>query len=132
MKIASILVIEDNLGDRKLISRFFDKHHVSDNVAFVSSIAEAKTIMARNLFDLLFIDASLTDGSGIEFAATLDNKKHDIVILSGSKATPETFLKAANNGAFMYIEKPLDEGDLNALIKEKARLSRAIAIRKIA
>jgi PAS domain S-box-containing protein len=103
-----ILLIEDNLGDARLIHLFLSE---DDNFRFsLENAEELKEGMLlldeNNNFDVILLDLALPDSFGLETLAKVQEKVPNIaiVILTGNK-DEEMALKAVENGAQDYLAK---------------------------
>jgi signal transduction histidine kinase len=65
--VQSVLLIEDNLGDARLLEEMFreqDAHHVE--LRHVTRMAEAETYLAQCAVDIILLDLELPDAHGLE------------------------------------------------------------------
>lgn len=76
-----ILLLEDDLVDQMAFSRWVKKEFPNFHLEVVSSIAQTKTILQNNQFDLLVCDYLLPDGNAADVAHFTDPK--NIVCISG-------------------------------------------------
>jgi len=77
-----------------------------------SSAAEAKSLLASHAFELLFVDLSLPDGSGLELISKNGPKA---VIITGHPSV-KTAIRAIRGPVVDYLVKPLDKRQLLASI----------------
>lgn len=70
-------------------------------------------LLANEDFDLVLLDNRMPGMSGIEFLAALKQREIELpVILMTGHATADTAMQAVNLGAFEYVIKPLEVGEL--------------------
>ena len=65
--IKTLLVVEDNLGDARLLREMFNEQgsHKTELVNVVS-MTEAEKCIARRMFDIILLDLGLPDAQGLE------------------------------------------------------------------
>ncbi len=119
-KLIRVLIIEDNPQDLRLIHEML-KEVTYPSFELVSSetLSNGLKILINNGFDLLLLDLSLPDSTGLDtFASVYDQSPEvPVVILSGFD-DEDTAIKAVREGAQDYLVK----GQVNSLL-----LSRAIS-----
>lgn len=102
-----VLLVEDNPGDARLLREYLS---VSDTVRFeietVSRLSEAMDATRARDFDIVLLDLSLPDGSGLDTYATLAREAPDlpIVVLTGLD-DDALALRAVQAGAQDYLIK---------------------------
>jgi putative nucleotidyltransferase with HDIG domain len=99
----SILVLEDQDEIRTLVTALLKVRNLECDAA--SCLSEARDLMARRSYDLLFIDVNLPDGSGLSL---VEKKRPDpplVVVMTGSNDI-RTAVQAIREGAIDYITKP--------------------------
>jgi DNA-binding NtrC family response regulator len=118
---ARILVIDDDATFSRLLRAELEGHGYG--VACLGRAEGGPDVLATGEFDLVLLDNHLPGLTGIEFLGAL--KQHDIrlpVILMTSYGTANTAIEATRLGAYAYVIKPLDVGEmfreLDPLIQE--------------
>ncbi len=104
---ATILVVDDELGIRDLLSEILnDEGH---QVELAENAAQARAIRQRLRPDLVLLDISLPDTDGVtllkEWAAN-GALSMPVIMMSGH-ATIETAVEATKIGAQAFLEKPI-------------------------
>ncbi|HEY6253080.1 MAG TPA: response regulator, partial [Candidatus Angelobacter sp.] len=109
----SILLIEDNLVDAKLVSRQLGKASESLNCRHVSRLGDALQILKAVQFDVILLDLNLEDSSGYEtFSRILPPAASAaILVLSGSD-DEELAIRTVREGAQDYLVKGFFDGRL--------------------
>lgn len=126
MKTAKILVIEDELDIRDLIS--FQMKSEGHDVIAVESADKAISIIERGeKIDLFLIDWMLPGSlNGLDFAKKLkshkDYKNIPIIMLT-ALTQPENIVAGLDAGADDYITKPFDLNVLQARVRVQLRTS---------
>ncbi len=112
-----ILMIEDNLGDVRLIEEMLNiKIQKQFRITNSFSLNEGITLLNKGGFDILFLDLSLPDSQGLESLKLIYNNNIDlpIIILTGID-DEVTAIKAVQMGAQDYIVK----GSVNSKLLER-------------
>jgi DNA-binding NtrC family response regulator len=118
---AQILVVDDEIGIRELLSEILeDEGH---QVALAESAGDARRIRERARPDLVLLDIWMPDTDGItllkEWAAS-GQLNMPVVMMSGH-ATIETAVEATRIGALDFLEKPIALQRLLATVKRALR-----------
>jgi DNA-binding response OmpR family regulator len=109
-----VLMIEDNMGDYKLILKLLEK---SENAKFelVHSprLSSGVELLENNNFDVILLDLGLPDSDGLESFNVILKRHPEIptIILTGL-ANEETGIKAIKYGAQDYLVKGEFNGKL--------------------
>ena len=104
---ANILVVDDELGIRDLLSEILnDEGH---NVELAENASQARNARQRDEFDLVLLDIWMPDTDGVsllkEWAAG-GLLSMPVIMMSGH-ATIDTAVEATRIGAFSFLEKPI-------------------------
>ena len=104
---ANILVVDDELGIRDLLSEILnDEGH---QVELAENAAQAREARQKAEFDLVLLDIWMPDTDGVslltEWAASA-TLTMPVIMMSGH-ATIETAVEATRIGAFSFLEKPI-------------------------
>jgi DNA-binding NtrC family response regulator len=118
---AQILVVDDEIGIRELLSEILeDEGH---QVALAESAGDARRMRERARPDLVLLDIWMPDTDGItllkEWAAS-GQLTMPVVMMSGH-ATIETAVEATRIGALDFLEKPIALQRLLATVKRALR-----------
>jgi len=120
-----ILIIDDDSNQRKTLS---DILKVSGYLTLTARDGmEGMALFRQNPVDVVLIDLRLPDVSGIDVLRSVktDRPSAEAIIVTGS-ATLDLAIEATNRGAFSFIRKPYEIGELmlqvrRALEKQQAR-----------
>ncbi len=104
---ANILVVDDELGIRDLLSEILnDEGH---SVDLAENATQARSARSANTYDLVLLDIWMPDTDGVsllkEWAAT-GLLTMPVIMMSGH-ATIDTAVDATRIGAFAFLEKPI-------------------------
>jgi DNA-binding NtrC family response regulator len=138
---ANILVVDDEVGIRELLSEILgDEGHV---VAVAENAAAARAKRLAETFDLVLLDIWMPDTDGVTLLkewAAVGALTMPVIMMSGH-ATIDTAVEATRIGAIDFLEKPialqkllravqkgLDRGSMRALAQATAlRAARPVA-----
>ncbi len=102
-----VLIIEDELALRKSLAKLLElrKYQVEEAEDYASAL---KKLRYYN-YDIFLLDLRLPDGSGSQILKKHPSKMTGKTIIMTAHATIPSAVDAIKNGAFYYLEKPLDE-----------------------
>ena len=104
---ANILVVDDELGIRDLLSEILnDEGH---SVDLAENATQARIARASNTYDLVLLDIWMPDTDGVTLLkewATAGQLSMPVIMMSGH-ATIETAVEATRIGALSFLEKPI-------------------------
>ncbi|WP_435139397.1 sigma-54-dependent transcriptional regulator [Formosa sp. A9] len=112
----SILLIEDDVAFSNMLKRFLEKHKY--DVTLTYGFEDAKTLINKNDYDLIFTDLRLPDGDGLELLRMVKQKNESTpVVLMTSYAEVSTAVTAMKQGAIDYISKPFNQDEVLHVIQ---------------
>lgn len=123
------LLVEDSDFDQRRISRILARG-VPVDLDIVPTLAEARTVLERDRYDLILLDNALPDGLGVDFAAELRRNKRLIevpILMISDWPTPFMYDKATNARVGMVMGK--DEFHPKH-VREALRFARVVALSK--
>ncbi|OGX41683.1 MAG: hypothetical protein A3F87_00725 [Omnitrophica WOR_2 bacterium RIFCSPLOWO2_12_FULL_51_24] len=92
-------------------------------ITCVNTITSAKRELADKFYNVALVDLKLPDGTGVELAKEVKNINADtIVIVSTGFASTESCIAAMSDGAFSYLQKPLNIDELKITIKKALKM----------
>lgn len=113
----NVLLIEDNAEIRILVEASLDPL----NVVHVGTISEARTVLDRDVFQLIILDLGLPDGDGLKFMTELSAKSSTPVFILTGKSDVANKVIAFSLGVEDFITKPFDPVELRARVNAKLR-----------
>jgi len=120
----SILLIDDDPGFLKIGSSILAKKGY--DVSKANSAGEALANVSDKRYNMAILDISLPDMDGTELLLKLMQKVPELpVIMLTGHSSAQNAIKSLNNGAFAYLEKPVEPETLISVINrgmEKQRL----------
>ena len=124
---ANILVVDDELGIRDLLSEILnDEGH---NIELAENAAQARAARARAQPDLVLLDIWMPDTDGVSLLkewSTAGTLTMPVIMMSGH-ATIDTAVEATKIGAHSFLEKPIT---LQKLLKAVEQALARSALRK--
>ena len=103
-----ILSVEDNASNQALI-RTLCERRPDWQLCEVSSLAEAKAVLADSQPDLLLLDLHLNDGNGEQLLSYLQEKQRSLpVLVISADASEATLQRMPGLGVCGSLSKPLD------------------------
>jgi signal transduction histidine kinase/CheY-like chemotaxis protein len=104
-----VLVVDDHAPLAELIASTLEMRGAKVRIA--SAPAEALSAVARDRFDVAFVDLDLGGSSGSELIRTLVDRQlvPRVIVMTGASALPEL-------GAHGLLRKPFDLGELESLM----------------
>jgi DNA-binding NtrC family response regulator len=117
---ASILIVDDDVGIRKTLSKILEKEGYL--VDAVENGKQAIIASSKKFFNVALIDIRLPDMDGTELLERLRETEPKMVkiIVTGFPSL-ENAVEAVNKGADGYVLKPFDIGKLLAMIKKQLK-----------
>jgi sigma-B regulation protein RsbU (phosphoserine phosphatase) len=121
---ARILVVDDDPGILHAVSRILGRHHHITCVATgPAAVEEAQRLRP----DLAVVDIRLPEMTGFEVTRALKTtlRDVDVILMTGNAEEPDdNLIKAIDEGAFYFIQKPFDRRVLLALVTRCLELRR--------
>jgi DNA-binding NtrC family response regulator len=123
-----ILVVDDDPGQRSLLSSFFRQQGFSTVLA--ESGAQALEALRGGRFDLMMSDVRMPGLSGLETLRLVRKEHPDLpVLLVTAYADIREAVEAMRDGALNYLAKPIDLDELLATIQQACGMKDAPPLR---
>ncbi len=116
VKPLNILIVEDDIGDRKLLHQLLLKTAPQiSNVESAECLSEALEKLDADNYDVVFLDLGLPDSQGMKSVSTLSTKAPNvpIIVLSGLDDA-QMGVTAVQKGVEDYLVKGHVESDMLA------------------
>jgi EAL domain-containing protein (putative c-di-GMP-specific phosphodiesterase class I)/CheY-like chemotaxis protein len=124
-----VLLVDDDLGVRRAYTRLLSS--AGCKVHAVASGEEAVALIKTTPFDVVLSDIAMPGMNGLEFLRTI--REHDldlpVVLMTGGPALG-TAIQAVEYGAFRYLMKPIEEGELLSVLGRAAQLHRMASLKR--
>src|ERR1700761_9553081 len=125
MPIEKIIVLEDDLIVRKNLEQLLRQRRY--DVASTGTIAGAHELMAKDTFDLIFVDVRLPDGEGTDLLRELQSRpEKPLVVMVTGFGSVESAVECMRDGAFDYMLKPFSSDELEVTLKKADNLIRLL------
>jgi DNA-binding NtrC family response regulator len=129
MPIERILVVEDNEFMCKEFAHQLRERRYS--VATAPTLAAAREQMAKDEFDLLFLDLTLPDGQGIDLLQELrDRPQRPLVVVITGSVSVQSAVECMRNGAFDYLTKPFSFDAVDAVLEKADKFSQLVNVNR--
>ena len=136
MEKGKLLIVDDELSVRDSLAKWFAEEGYE--VGTAENASEALTRVAETNYDVALVDIKMRGTDGIELQRRLHEIHPDmLVIIMTGYASVETAIAALKNGAYDYVNKPLDPDEIAHLVskamehrhaqQENARLKETVA-----
>ena len=104
---AKILIVDDEIGIRELLSEILDEEGYT--VYAAENAEAARVLMSQEQFDLILLDIWMPDTDGITLLKEWGVRKmlNCPVIMMSGHGTIETAVEATKFGALAFLEKPI-------------------------
>jgi two-component system response regulator PilR (NtrC family) len=121
MKQALALVIDDEPDICELLTLTLGRMDVRTESAV--DVASAKALLGKHQFDVCLTDMRLPDGDGLELVEWMQSHAPGVpVAVITAHGNVETAVQALKLGAFDFVSKPLDLGNLRNIIENALRI----------
>ena len=120
-----ILLVEDESNIRNLVATMLDTAGYQAIVA--GSCADAKTLYASYLPDLIILDLGLPDMDGMNLLNFVRQNSLTPIIVLSARANEADKILALDSGANDYVTKPFSSGELLARVRAILRNHRFCA-----
>src|SRR5688500_13041851 len=119
----SILVVDDDQTVRETLAEFFDS--LGYVVRAAATATAGRQAAAEHAPDVVLVDLRLPDASGLTLLEALraDDPELGLIVLTGHADVP-TAVRAMQQGALDFLEKPVDLEALGVAVDRAAELVR--------
>jgi DNA-binding NtrC family response regulator len=127
MPIEKIIVLEDDLIVRRYLEQLLRQQRY--DVATAETIAGARELLAKDTFDLLFLDVRLPDGEGTDLLRELQMQpEKPLVVMVTGYGSVESAVECMRNGAFDYMLKPFSADQLQVTLKKAENFNQLLKV----
>jgi len=130
MAIEKVVVVDDDPTIRRSLELQLKGKRLT--VALCASIGEAERAVAREPFDLMFVDVRLPDGNGTDLLARLNSQpRKPIIVMMTGHGSVESAVTCIRAGAFDYIIKPFSSGQIDVVLNKAASFIQALKVNQV-
>lgn len=115
------LIIDDEIEIGYLLGNKLKKSGYDFDYA--ATIKTGKSLLSVKGYDLVFLDINLPDGSGLDLIKTIKNNNNTYLVVISAYSQGKEKNMALNDGADLFVSKPLDNESLNKLLARKNTFS---------
>ena len=120
----SILIVEDDSLLRNSIKNILERREY--RVGEANSVKTAIQTLRKKVFDLILLDITLKDGSGMDVLRKVSNiYKNRVIIISGT-GTIDIAVEAIKMGAFAFLQKPVARDVILETVKKNITLNKKL------
>ena len=118
------LVIDDEPDICELLTLTLGRMDIRTEAAV--DVASAKALLGKHDFDICLTDMRLPDGNGLDLVKWMQTNAPGVpVAVITAHGNVETAVQALKLGAFDFISKPLDLGNLRNIVENALRIDTA-------
>ena len=118
------LIVDDEPDIRELLEITLSRMGISSHAA--ANIEEGKLLLAEKKFQLCLTDMNLPDGNGIDLVKYIQRHHSNIpVAMITAHGNMESAIAALKAGAYDFVSKPVDLGNLRDLVDTALKLSQS-------
>ncbi len=129
MAFDKIIVVDDELIIRKTLEQQLRNKRYT--VAPATSIAECEAYLAKDQFDLIFLDVRLPDGDGTELLERINEMEDKpMVVMITGHGSIESAVKCMQLGAFDYVIKPFSIEQIEVILKKAESYSQLVKVNR--
>jgi two-component system, NtrC family, response regulator AtoC len=129
MAIEKIVVVDDEMMIRKALETQLRNKRFS--VASTGDLKGARKILARDSFDLVFLDLRLPDGDGTELLEEIMAKTDGpMVVMMTGYGSVESAVSCMQMGAFDYVVKPFSFDQIEVVVDKVASFDKMRRVTK--
>ena len=129
MAIEKIVVVDDELMIRKALETQLRNKRYS--VASTGNLKGARKILARDSFDLVFLDLRLPDGEGTDLLEEIMAKSDGpMVVMMTGYGSVESAVSCMQMGAFDYVVKPFSFEQIEVVVDKVASFDKMKRVTK--
>ena len=121
-----LLVVDDEKSQREILAGFLQKEGFS--VALAESGEQALKLFEEKFYEMALIDMKMPRMDGLELLKRIKKNSPDTqVIVMTAFGTVETAVSAMKEGAFYYVNKPVDLEELKVILKKASETHSLLA-----
>jgi two-component system, NtrC family, response regulator AtoC len=127
MPIEKVIVLEDDQIVRKNLENCLRRRRY--DVASVSTIAAAQDCLAKDNFDVIFLDVRLPDGDGTDLLKLLQSRpQRPLAIVTTGFGSVESAVECMKNGAFDYLIKPFSNEQIEVTLRKAEEFTQILKV----
>ena len=127
MSIEKAIVLEDDPIIRNNLENFLRRQRL--DVASAPTIADARDYLAKDNFDLIFMDMRLPDGNALELLKELQTRpQRPLAVVMTGFGSVESAVDCMKNGAFDYLIKPFSTDQIEFTLRKAQEFTQLVKV----
>ena len=127
MAIEKVIVLEDDPIVRNNLESFLRRLKLE--VVSAPTLAVARDYLAKDNFDLIFMDMRVPDGESIDLLKQLHARpQHPLAVVMTGFGSVESAVDCMKNGAFDYLIKPFSHEQIEVTLRKAEEFSQLIKV----
>jgi DNA-binding NtrC family response regulator len=127
MPIEKVIVLEDDQIVRKNLENCLRRRRY--DVASVSTIAAAQECLAKDNFDVIFLDVRLPDGDGTDLLKLIQSRpQKPLAVVTTGFGSVESAVECMKNGAFDYLIKPFSNEQIEVTLRKAEEFTQILKV----
>src|SRR5437868_14860113 len=127
MPIEKVIVLEDDQIVRKNLENCLRRRRY--DVASVSTIAAAQDCLAKDNFDVIFLDVRLPDGDGTDLLKLIQSRpQKPLAVVTTGFGSVESAVECMKNGAFDYLIKPFSNEQIELTLRKEEEFTQILKV----
>jgi DNA-binding NtrC family response regulator len=127
MPIEKVIVLEDDQIVRKNLENCLRRRRY--DVASVSTIAAAQECLAKDNFDVIFLDVRLPDGDGTDLLKLIQSRpQRPLAVVTTGFGSVESAVECMKNGAFDYLIKPFSNEQIEVTLRKAEEFTQILKV----
>jgi DNA-binding NtrC family response regulator len=127
MPVEKVIMVAQEEFLRKQVAQHLRKKRI--DVAECGTIQDAHDFLGKGNFDLMLLDETLPDGSGVEFLAEVNLRPDKpMVVMMGAEGSVDTAVQCMQDGAFDYLIKPFSNEQVQIILHKTEQFAQVINV----
>ena len=127
MPVEKVIMVAQEEFLRKQVAQHLRKKRI--DVAECGTIQEAHDFLGKGNFDLMLLDETLPDGSGVDFLAEVNLRPDKpMVVMMGAEGSVDTAVQCMRDGAFDYLIKPFSNEQVQIILHKTEQFAQVLNV----
>ena len=127
MPVEKVIMVAQEEFLRKQVAQHLRKKRI--DVAECGTIQEAHDKLGKGNFDLMLLDETLPDGSGVDFLAEVNLRPDKpMVVMMGAEGSVDTAVQCMRDGAFDYLIKPFSNEQVQIILHKTEQFAQVLNV----
>jgi DNA-binding NtrC family response regulator len=127
MPVEKVIMVAREEFLRKQVAQHLRKKRI--DVAECGTIQKAHDKLGKGNFDLMLLDETLPDGSGVEFLAEVNLRPaKPMVVMMGAEGSVDIAVQCMKDGAFDYLIKPFSNEQVEIILHKTEQFAQVLNV----